>query len=95
MKTRETIAKNFEFFLFLFNRAYELWDDSESIMAYRTIRRKIMEQKISLMAVIDDENNLHSKSELMGVLLLSVKSKTDPPTKVRNSIHFTVCSALL
>lgn len=36
------------------------------------------------MAVIDDENKPQSKPEIIGTLLLGVKSKNDPPTKVRN-----------
>lgn len=64
-------------------RALKIWEDPESVTALRILRRTMLEQRVSLMAVIDDEDDVHSKSELVGVLLIAVKSKNDPPTKVR------------
>lgn len=67
-----------------FNRGLKIWEDPESVTALKILRRKIFEQRISLMAVIDDEDDVHSKSEMIGTLLLAVKSKNDPQQKVRN-----------
>ena len=47
------------------------------------MRQQIVEQKVSLMAVIDDDTKPNVKPEIIGVIFLEVKSKSDPHFEVR------------
>lgn len=70
-------------------RLIELSSDPESIAARRAVRRKILEQNVSLIATLEDDQNNDKRLKIMGTLILLVNVKNDPPIKVRNKIQNT------
>lgn len=54
------------------------------IRARRAARRKVLEQKVGLIATLRDDQNDNQNPKIIGTLLLAVYSKNDPPIKVRN-----------
>lgn len=70
-----------------FFRLIELSSDPESIAARRAVRQKILEQKLSLIATLEDDQNNDEALNIIATLILLVEVKNDPPMKVRNIIQ--------
>lgn len=83
-KKKKSIKFNQNVRCLTFFRLIEISSDPESVAARRAVRRKILEQKISLMATLEDDQNKDKRPRIMGALILLVNSKHDPPIKVRN-----------
>lgn len=70
-----------------FFRLIELSSDPESIAARRAVRQKILKQKLSLIATLEDDQNNDEALNIIATLILLVEVKNDPPMKVRNIIQ--------
>lgn len=66
------------------NRAIGGHSNQQILADKRIFRRKVLKQKVSLIATAADAGKIHDLSaKLVGVLLLYVISKTDSPFEVR------------
>lgn len=61
-----------------------LVEDEVSLEEIRKVwRNNIIKQRVTLVALVDEENDKNSKPRIAGVNMLSINEKGSPPVEVR------------